>query len=251
MSKGKGRVKLQSGTLLCRLYACERIMRVKDNLDRGGGLVWNPWVIRVKFWPVSRSTGRLIRMIQVCRLLAVKMVVLSFGLSGCSVAGGAPALADKNLQTSEALIDAFYSFDADQLRPLLADAKNSAATLIFYQGWAEVGNYRVLQRQACVAESDGVVSCAITVEDDPVLALNIDFNVTDTFRMTYDGATLVAVENSSNDQPVYFEAYNWVVENMPEVMAGPCQGFFDGGPTPGDCARAMTIGYRKFARLQP
>lgn len=173
----------------------------------------------------------------------------SFVLSGCSANDASLAAVEENRQTAEALIDAFYSFDVDQLAPLLVDAQRSAPALRFYQGWAEGGNYRVVERQSCVAESARVVICAITVDDDPVLALNIDFKVTDTFKMTFDGTTLVAVDNSSNDQPIYYEAYNWVVENRPEVMSGPCQGFFVDGPTPGDCARAMTAGYRAFAAL--
>lgn len=174
-------------------------------------------------------------------------IVAGVSLSGCSALERGLPGADKNLATAEALIDAFYSFDAAQLAPLLGDAQPSAAALGFYQGWAEGGNYRVLQRQDCVAESAAVVTCAITVEDDPVLALNLDFKVTDTFKMTFEGTALVAVDNSSNDKPIYYEAYEWVVANMPEVMAGPCQGFFVDGPTPAECARAMTAGYRAFA----
>ena len=152
-----------------------------------------------------------------------------------------------NLQSAEALIDAFYSFDSDQLKPLLVTAQSSVPALMFYQGWAEGGNYKVISRAPCHAQSVDRVSCAITVEDDPVLALEIDFNVTDTFVITFRNQTIVAVETSSNDKPVYHQAFKWVAEQMPEVMSGPCQGFFDGGPTPADCARSITAGFRKFA----
>lgn len=188
-------------------------------------------------------------MIRNCSKVALGVMMASCVLSGCSAGEAGRSAADENRQTAEALIDAFYSFDVDQLAPLLVDAQSSAPALRFYQGWAEGGNYRVVERQSCLAESATVVVCAITVDDDPVLALNIDFKVTDTFKMTFDGTTLVAVDNSSNDQPIYYEAYNWVVENRPEVMSGPCRGFFVDGPTPGDCARAMTAGYRAFAAL--
>jgi hypothetical protein len=79
------------------------------------------------------------------------------------------------------------------------------------------------------------------------LALKTNFNVTDTFTITFDAGQVVKVETDSNDQPIYYQAFDWVVKEMPEVMDGPCKGFFDGGPTPGDCARAMTEGYRRFA----
>ena len=98
-----------------------------------------------------------------------------------------------------------------------------------------------------MSEAPETVVCPITVEDDPVLALNLDFKVTDTFTITFDGTTISNVDTSSNDKPVYYQASAWVRENLPEIMEGPCEGFFAGGPTPQDCARAMTDGYRKFA----
>ncbi len=155
-------------------------------------------------------------------------------------------LSNQNLQSAEKLIDAFYSFSPDELKPLLSKAESSAPTILYYQGWAEGGNYKIVNRQACKAESENVIRCAITVQDDPVLALKIDFNVTDTFTITFSGTEIVTVETSSNDKQIYLDAFNWVTKEMPEVMTGPCLGFFNGGLTPGDCARAMTQGYRKF-----
>ncbi len=155
-------------------------------------------------------------------------------------------LESRNLATAEGLIDAFYSFDAEQLKPFLSEAEESATGILYYQGWAEGGNYIVLERTPCAAESAELFRCAITVQDDPVVALKTGFNVTDTFTVTFEGTDIVSIKTSSNDQPIYYEARDWVLENMPEVMSGPCQGFFAGGPTPGDCARAMTEGYRRF-----
>ncbi len=154
---------------------------------------------------------------------------------------------DQNLRSAEALIDAFYTFSPVELKSFLSSAEGSTAKITYYQGWAEGGNYKIVDRQPCKAESSTVISCAITVQDDPVLALNINFNVTDTFTVTFNGTEITSVDTSSNDQQIYYDAFNWVTKNMPEVMSGPCQGFFNGGPTPGDCARAMTQGYRKFA----
>lgn len=156
----------------------------------------------------------------------------------------------QNEQLAERFIDSFYSFDADSLEKYFHNANESEPSLSFYQGWAEGGNYKVLDRQACKTVEAGTVACPITVEDDPMLALGLEFKVTDTFTFTFEGPILVAVETSSNDLPVYYEAFEWVSENMPEVMSGPCQGFFNGGPTPQDCARAMTEGYRQFAASQ-
>lgn len=160
---------------------------------------------------------------------------------------GEATLISSRVEIAEQMIDAFYSFDADRLRPFLTDAGDTAQRLMFYQGWAEGGNYKIISRAPCAAEPDDKVVCPITVEDDAVMALKTDFKVTDTFTLSFDGDAIASVETSSNDKPVYYEASAWVRENFPEIMEGPCKGFFADGPTPGDCARAMSEGYKKFA----
>jgi hypothetical protein len=154
---------------------------------------------------------------------------------------------DADLQTAEGFIDAFYAFDAERLGAMLEAAPESAPRLLYYQGWAEGGNYVVLERTPCARSDEGKVDCPVTVQDDPVVALGTGFNVTDTFHLTFADGVLVEVKTSSNDQPIYYEAREWVAANMPEVMEGPCanRGTADG--TPGDCARAMTAGYAAFA----
>lgn len=189
----------------------------------------------------------------------VGVILIPWLLTGCNEqTEGASKEADSAGETSaqavagrltiaESIIDAFYSFESEKLRPFLADAGDSAREILYYQGWAEGGNYKIVRRAPCVAEADDRISCSITVEDDPVLALRTEFRVTDTFTISFDGMDISNVETSSNDQPIYYQAYDWVVENMPEIMDGPCRGFFADGTTPGDCARAMTEGYRRFA----
>ena len=157
-----------------------------------------------------------------------------------------PALIEANLEISEAMIDAFYSFDAERLAPFLEHSGPSADRIAYYQGWAEGGNYKVMERNGCEAESAQLIRCPITVQDDPVLALKTGFNVTDTFALTFNESRIVAINTSSNDQPIYYEARRWVEENMPEVMSGPCHRDYERGVTPGECARAMTAGYQRF-----
>ena len=157
-----------------------------------------------------------------------------------------PALVQANLAISEDMIDAFYSFDGDRLAPFLEHSGPSENRIAYYQGWAEGGNYKVLERGPCEAESAQLIRCAITVQDDPVLALKTGFNVTDTFALTFNESRIVAINTSSNDQPIYYEARRWVEENMPEVMSGPCHRDYERGVTPVECARAMTAGYQKF-----
>ena len=149
----------------------------------------------------------------------------------------------ESLTIAEGFIDAFYSFDSSLLTPYLNKATDTSDNIRRYQGWAEGGNYKVLQRQPCRLDSPSVILCSITVQDDPVQALQTGFNVTDTFHLTFENSHIVSIDTSSNDQPIYYEAKQWVETNMPEVMNGPCDKDTN---TPADCARAMTEGYKRF-----
>ena len=95
----------------------------------------------------------------------------ALGLFACFSEEDQASLVTGNLATAEEMIDAFYSFDASKLQPFLLEAGESEQGILGYQGWAEGGNYIVVSRAPCVAESEAKISCAITVQDDPVLAL--------------------------------------------------------------------------------
>lgn len=168
------------------------------------------------------------------------------GLTACSGEGDSAADLASNLATAEGMIDAFYSFDASSLQPYLSEAGDSEQGILGYQAWAEGGNYKVLVRAPCVSESTDTIACAITVQDDPVVALETGFDVTDTFHITFGNGIITGVDTSSNDQPIYFEARKWVEANLPEVIEGPCKREDGSRLTPGDCARAMTDGYKQF-----
>ena len=154
---------------------------------------------------------------------------------------------DSILSIAEAFIDTFYSFDQVALEAFFSRADDSISSIVYYQGWAEGGNYEIVERKQCVIKASDIASCSITVKDDPMLALEIDFFVTDTFEISFREGTISTVETSSDDLQIYYDARDWVRREMPELIEDPCQGYFDGGLTPGDCARAMAEGYRQFA----
>ena len=151
------------------------------------------------------------------------------------------------LPTAEAFIDTFYSFNSIALEGALSQASSSIPFVVYYQGWAEGGNYKIVARKPCVIQELNVASCSVTVEDDPMLALGIDFNVTDTFTISFIDGVIVAVETSSNDMQIYFDARDWVLAELPELVGEACEGFFNGGSTPNECARLMAEGYRRYA----
>ncbi|MEO2196302.1 MAG: hypothetical protein ABGY72_09450 [bacterium] len=152
-----------------------------------------------------------------------------------------------HLSVAETFIDRFYAFDSAALTTMLGGATDSIPSIGFYQGWAEGGHYQVVQRLPCEATGPEAVSCAITVQDDLMLALGIDFNVTDTFELSFADGGIASVETSSNDLQVFWDAREWINEEHPELLRVPCRGLFDGGPTPGACIRAMVEGFAKFA----
>ena len=158
----------------------------------------------------------------------------------------APGLASE-VALAETFIDTFYAFDREAMAALVKDAGDAGHRILWYQGWAEGGNYAVVKRGACELLEPGVVECPITVDDDPVLALKTGFKVTDTFTLTIEDGRIVDIKTRSNDQPIYYEARKWVEANQPALIEGPCAERGTAGGTPGDCARAMTEGYRRFA----
>jgi hypothetical protein len=175
-------------------------------------------------------------------------IVVWLASSGC--AGQAPAQSPSAIPppliTAEKLIDAFYSFDPHQLRAAMADAPGSQPQLLFYQGWAEGGNYTIIERQPCQFASESEVTCAITVRDDLIAALGTGFWVTDKFHLTISEGRIIKVRNSSNDPPDFDLALDWLRNERPGIMTGPCRGFFAGGPTPQDCVRAVVGGFKAY-----
>lgn len=154
--------------------------------------------------------------------------------------------AETSNAAAEAFVDAFYSFDPSRLEVALVNAPESAPAILFYQGWAEGGNYEIIERMPCVAKNPELISCSITVKDDLVIALDTGFYVTDTFSISLADGTIVHVETSSNDSQEYYDARDWVRAHRPELIEEPCRGYFNGGPTPGLCVQAMLQGYKEF-----
>lgn len=166
------------------------------------------------------------------------------GLAGA----GTAQPADPRLAAAETLIDAFYAFEPERLRAALADAPGSAPQILYYQGWAEGGHYRIIARQPCRAEKANTVRCDITVADDLLPALGSDLRVTDSFHIGFDGRRIVSVDTSSNDPPEFAAALDWLKRTRPALFeSGECRGFFAGGPTPQACIRAVVAGFRDYA----
>src|SRR5687768_10604644 len=91
----------------------------------------------------------------------------------------APASQLSNIDVANKFVDAFYSFNTDSLATILSQAKESTqADILYYQKWAECGHYEVLKRDAYSEKNDSLVIFPVTVKDDLMAALHIDFNVT-------------------------------------------------------------------------
>ncbi len=177
------------------------------------------------------------------------LIATALLLSAC---GKPEVLPNNNVESAdfvaaEKFVDAFYSFNAQELESTLSSAEESIPRIAYYQGWAAGGNYTIVNRMPCSQDGEASVSCSITVKDDLMGALGIDFDVTDTFHLSFSEGKIVSVRNSSNDLQVFHDAEKWVRRERPELVREPCKGYFDGGPTPGKCVQAMVKGFAEFA----
>ena len=169
-------------------------------------------------------------------------------LSSCKNASrpGASLIQTNNVFVANQFVDAFYSFNRDSLASILSNAIESQPEILYYQKWAECGNYKVIKRHECIEKNDSLILCPITVKDDLISALKIDFNVTDTFHVTIIEGKIRSIQTSSNDPDIYHKAKEWVKKNHPELIEEPCKGIWEGGPTPCECVKAMVKGFSEF-----
>lgn len=153
---------------------------------------------------------------------------------------------DRQITIANNFIDTFYSFDSNKLLSMLKYAENSKPEILYYQGWAEGGNYEVIKRYPCEVKNDSLVICPVTVKDDLIQALELNFNVTDTFHIVIKDEKITSITTSSDDPQMFYEAEEWIRKNHPELINEPCKGIWEDGTTPNDCVRAMVRGYLKY-----
>ena len=151
-----------------------------------------------------------------------------------------------NIDIGNEFIDAFYAFNRDSLQYILSDATESQPKILYYQKWAECANYKIVNRSQYVEKNDSTIIFPITVKDDLMAALKIDFNVTDSFHISIKNGIIRSVKTSSNDINTYYQAKEWVNKNRPELVEKPCEGIWEGGPTPCECVLGMIKGFTEF-----
>lgn len=182
-------------------------------------------------------------------LICLSVIALSLVACGRTSDSERELSSDKLLATADSFVDAFYSYAPDRLRAILSSADDTAASILFYQGWAEGGNYKVLERMPCKLDTEETISCSIIVKDDLMGALGIDFNVTDTFHLNFSNCQIVSVSTSSNDPQEYYDAEQWVEKNRPELVGESCERSRDKPSTPGDCVRGYVQGFSEFVKV--
>jgi len=162
----------------------------------------------------------------------------------------APINHSSNAVVANEFVDAFYSFNRDSLASILSLAKTSQPNILYYQRWAECGHYKIVERGGYIEKNDSLMVLPVTVHDDLMSVLQINFNVTDTFHITIRDGKIRSVENSSNDPDTYYEAKAWVKKNRPEYVEKACEGIWNGGPTPCECIQGMVKGFTDFIAVQ-
>jgi hypothetical protein len=151
-----------------------------------------------------------------------------------------------NIDIGNEFIDAFYSFNRDSLASILSDAKGSQPEILYYQKWAECAHYKIVNRGQYAKKNDSTIIFPITVKDDLMAALKIDFNVTDSFHISIKNGKIQTVKTSSNDVADYYKAKEWVKKHRPELVEKACEGIWEGGPTPCACVQGMLKGFTEF-----
>ncbi|NOS90835.1 MAG: hypothetical protein HOP30_02830 [Cyclobacteriaceae bacterium] len=170
---------------------------------------------------------------------------IMLGMISCSQAKRTSDPINKQ-SVANRFVDAFYSFDHDSLQTVLSEAASSQPNILYYQKWAECGHYQIVQRNQPVQKNDSVILVPVTVNDDLMPALEIDFHVTDTFHIVVRDGKIRSVETSSNDPEIYHEAKAWVQQNHPELVDKPCEGIWNGGATPCECIQGFIKGFGDF-----
>ena len=177
---------------------------------------------------------------------------MAYILTGSQIA---MAEIDPALAQAERFVDAFYSFQPSPLNEMLGQAESSKPEILFYQGWAEGAEYKIVKRNPCTWEREYEnpddenqmrVVCRIKVADNLIKALELDIHVTDVFTLILDGNFITKVSTSSDDPEEFWAARDWVVENRPDLFTSVCKGLFNGGPTPGLCAQAFIEGFAAY-----
>lgn len=151
-----------------------------------------------------------------------------------------------NIDIGNKFINAFYSFNKDSLQTILNDAKESQPEILYYQKWAECANYKIVNRAQYVEKNDSTIIFPITVEDDLMAALKIDFNVTDSFHILIKNGKIRTIKTSSNDVADFYKAEEWVKRYRPEFVEKACEGIWEGGPTPCECVQGVVKGFTEF-----
>lgn len=170
-------------------------------------------------------------------------------LSSCKT-NTSSSTSEDHIALANKFVDAFYSFNQDSLKSVLALATDSQPEILYYQKWAECANYKVLDRTHYFERNDSTVVFPVTVKDDLMSALQIDFNVTDTFHISIQNSKIRSVKTSSNDLPEYYQAKEWVKNNRHDLVDKACEGIWNGGPTPCDCVLGMIKGFVEFTKLK-
>ena len=179
------------------------------------------------------------------RAAALITITLAAGLSACT--NGTQS--NPNLAVAERFIDAFYSYSPNALSISLAKAPTDANRTLYYQAWAEAGDYQIQERRPCEMTSSTQAQCAVKVTDN--IGGTLGYVATDTFILEFAQQNLVGVRFTSDDPPIFEELQRWLQTHRPEVFTGPCKDMFAGGTTPGACVRAVVRGAKDFVQGAP
>ena len=143
------------------------------------------------------------------------------------------------IEVAEEFLDAVYSLDPDRLDAAMASLpEDDRRFLTFYQGFAAASDYEVTDGPSCQVSGPNI-QCSVRARDRFVDAVGLQAHEFERYTLSTRDGEVRDLRFRLQGPPALSEPFDWVVENRADVMDGPCRGFFDGGPTPDDCARAF------------
>lgn len=141
------------------------------------------------------------------------------------------------LEAGNAYVDALLSLDPDELDRVAGGDPNLYEDK-YLQAWLKALHYRLDARSCDVTR--GRLNCALEGIDDLGEALGVSY--VDGFAISVSGERIVRIvwSTSADPQDVFDDFQDWLRREQPELFAqsGACEGFFQRGPTPEECALA-------------
>lgn len=125
------------------------------------------------------------------------------------------------LEAAESAVDAFYTFDEQELRSLLPERVGTPLIFLDQERFATL-NARIVERSDCTRRSSSEVLCSTRTADDLTDALGYQSDVS--MFVAFNGQEVIGVRLQDAPPEAGLAFYRWLDDNHPNVLANACEG---------------------------